>query len=77
MTAEQLKDAGIYVSLDAGDNGNLDEVADAEPVSYTHLLPFTLSDDEAESILGGKDSPLYKQFFKVWKDCLLYTSRCV
>lgn len=31
-------------------------------------LPFTLSDDEAESILGGKDSPLYKQFFKVWKD---------
>ena len=30
-------------------------------------LPFTLSDDEAESILGGKDSPLYKQFFKVWK----------
>ena len=26
-------------------------------------LPFTLSDDEAESILGGKDSPLYKQFF--------------
>ncbi len=31
-------------------------------------LPFTLSDDEAESILGGKDSPLYQQFFKVWKD---------
>lgn len=31
-------------------------------------LPFTLSDDEAESILGGKDSPLYEQFFKVWKD---------
>lgn len=31
-------------------------------------LPFTLGDDEAESILGGKDSPLYKQFFKVWKD---------
>lgn len=31
-------------------------------------LSFTLSDDEAESILGGKDSPLYKQFFKVWKD---------
>lgn len=31
-------------------------------------LPFTLSDDEAESILGGKDSTLYKQFFKVWKD---------
>lgn len=31
-------------------------------------LPFTLSDDEAESILGGKDSPLYKLFFKVWKD---------
>lgn len=31
-------------------------------------LPFTLSDDEVESILGGKDSPLYKQFFKVWKD---------
>lgn len=31
-------------------------------------LPFTLSDDEAESILGGKDSPLYKQFFKAWKD---------
>ena len=31
-------------------------------------LPFTLNDDEAESILGGKDSPLYKQFFKVWKD---------
>ena len=31
-------------------------------------LPFTLSDDEAESILGDKDSPLYKQFFKVWKD---------
>lgn len=31
-------------------------------------LPFTLSDDEAESILGGKDSPLYKQFFKVWKE---------
>lgn len=31
-------------------------------------LPFTLSDDEAESILGGKDSPLYKQFFNVWKD---------
>ena len=31
-------------------------------------LPFTLSDDEAESILGGQDSPLYKQFFKVWKD---------
>ena len=31
-------------------------------------LPFTLSDDEAESILVGKDSPLYKQFFKVWKD---------
>ena len=31
-------------------------------------LPFTSSDDEAESILGGKDSPLYKQFFKVWKD---------
>ena len=31
-------------------------------------LPFTLSDDEAESILGGKNSPLYKQFFKVWKD---------
>ena len=31
-------------------------------------LPFTLSDDEAESILGGKDSPLYKQFSKVWKD---------
>ena len=31
-------------------------------------LPFTLSDDEAERILGGKDSPLYKQFFKVWKD---------
>lgn len=31
-------------------------------------LPFTLSDEEAESILGGKDSPLYKQFFKVWKD---------
>ena len=31
-------------------------------------LPFTLSDDEAESILGGKDSPLYKHFFKVWKD---------
>lgn len=31
-------------------------------------LPFTLSDDEAESILGGKDSPLYKQFFKMWKD---------
>lgn len=31
-------------------------------------LPFTLSDDEAESILGGKDSSLYKQFFKVWKD---------
>lgn len=31
-------------------------------------LPFTLSDDEAESILEGKDSPLYKQFFKVWKD---------
>lgn len=31
-------------------------------------LPFTLSNDEVESILGGKDSPLYKQFFKVWKD---------
>ena len=31
-------------------------------------LPFTLSDDEAKSILGGKDSPLYEQFFKVWKD---------
>lgn len=31
-------------------------------------LPFTLSDDEVESILGDKDSPLYKQFFKVWKD---------
>ncbi|WP_249174748.1 tape measure protein [Bacteroides pyogenes] len=31
-------------------------------------LPLTLSEDEAESILGGKDSPLYKQFFKVWKD---------
>lgn len=31
-------------------------------------LPFTLSDDEAESILGGKDSPLYKQFFKAWED---------
>lgn len=31
-------------------------------------LPFTLSDDEAESILGGEDSPLYEQFFKVWKD---------
>ena len=31
-------------------------------------LPFTLSDDEAKSILGGEDSPLYKQFFKVWKD---------
>ena len=31
-------------------------------------LPFTLSDDEAESILGGEDSPLYKQFFKAWKD---------
>lgn len=31
-------------------------------------LPFTLSDDEAESILGGKDSLLYRQFFKVWKD---------
>ena len=31
-------------------------------------LPFTLSDDEAESILGGEDSPLYKQFFKVWKN---------
>lgn len=27
-------------------------------------LPFTLSDDEAESILGGKDSPLYKQFLR-------------
>ena len=31
-------------------------------------LPFTLSNDEVESILGGKDSPLYKQFFKAWKD---------
>ncbi len=31
-------------------------------------LPLTLSEDEAESILGGKDSPLYKQFFKAWKD---------
>lgn len=31
-------------------------------------LPFTLSDDEAESILGGKDSVLYKQFFSAWKE---------
>lgn len=31
-------------------------------------LPLTLSEDEAESILGGKDSPLYRQFFKAWKD---------
>lgn len=31
-------------------------------------LPLTLSEDEAESILGGKDGPLYKQFFKAWKD---------
>ena len=30
MTADQLKKAGIPVSLDEGDNGNLDEVFDAE-----------------------------------------------
>ena len=30
MTAKQLIDSGVFVSVDEGDNGNLDEVADAE-----------------------------------------------
>ena len=31
-------------------------------------IPFNLSEEDAEKILGGKESPLYKQLFKVWKD---------
>ena len=31
-------------------------------------IPFSLSEEDAEKILGGKESPLYKQLFKVWKD---------
>jgi hypothetical protein len=48
MTAEQLKDAGIYVSLDAGDNGNLDEVADAEQLT---------DDGTMDSLKEGEDVP--------------------
>lgn len=33
MTAQQLKDAGITVSIDPGDNGNLDEVYSAEQLT--------------------------------------------
>lgn len=31
-------------------------------------IPLTFTEQEATESLGGKDSPLYKQFFKVWKD---------
>lgn len=48
MTAQQLKDAGIYVSLDAGDNGNLDEVADAEQLT---------DDGTMDSLKEGEDVP--------------------
>lgn len=33
MTAQQLEDAGITVSIDPGDNGNLDEVYSAEQLT--------------------------------------------
>ena len=33
ITADQLRAAGISISLDEGDNGNLDEVADAEQLT--------------------------------------------
>lgn len=32
------------------------------------VIPFTMSEDEVEKALGGKDSPLYKELFKAWKD---------
>ena len=30
-------------------------------------IPFTVSEEEATSLLGGVDSPLYKMFFEAWK----------
>lgn len=30
-------------------------------------IPFTMSEDDAEHALGGKDSPLYKELFNAWK----------
>ena len=48
MTAKQLEDAGIHVSLDAGDNGNLDEVFDAEQLT---------DDGTMDNLKDGEDIP--------------------
>jgi len=48
MTAKQLEDAGIHVSLDAGDNGNLDEVSDAEQLT---------DDGTMDNLKDGEDIP--------------------
>lgn len=39
MTAEQLRDAGVNIELDAGDNGKLDEVVSAEQLADNGILP--------------------------------------
>lgn len=48
MTSGQLKGAGISVSLDAGDNGNLDEIADAEQLT---------DDGTMDGLQNGQDTP--------------------
>ena len=48
MTAKQLEDAGIHVSLDAEDNGNLDEVFDAEQLT---------DDGTMDNLKDGEDIP--------------------
>ena len=49
MTAARLEAAGIHCDLDAGDNGNLDEVVTAEQMTDNGLLP----DPELEEPLVG------------------------
>lgn len=39
MKAEQLRDAGVNIELDAGDNGKLDEIVSAEQVEDNGILP--------------------------------------
>lgn len=39
MTAEQLRDAGVNIELDAGDNGKLDEIVSAEQIEDNGILP--------------------------------------
>lgn len=44
MTAQQLIDAGFNIQLDAGDNGNLDEIYSAEAMTDDGYLPDNGSD---------------------------------